>query len=47
MEYKVTLNVKFLEEFASFSDFERELEQFNASNIGMIEAKILDYSLEK
>lgn len=47
MEYIVTLSVKILEDYASFFDFEHELEQFNTANRGSIETRVLNYSLRE
>lgn len=37
MEYKVTMTVRILEDYASIQDFERALDMFNNANKGVIE----------
>jgi len=46
-KYRLTLNVIVKEDWASLSDFEREIEQFNLANKGVMEAEIRDVKLVK
>lgn len=45
MEYRVTMIVRILQPWASIQDFERELEQFEASNKGVIEVTEIEEEL--
>ncbi len=47
MEYVATLKIKILENYASFSDFEYEIEQFNQANKDVIEVQVLNYEVIK